>query len=570
MSAQPPIDVAYFSMEMMLESDIPTYAGGLGVLAGDLLRSCADMHVPVVGVSLVYSGDTFIQLINLDGSQSFYRSDWQKLDQLQKLPTRIEMEIGGMPVIVGCWRYDIVGADGFVVPVYLLDTNFVDNPQWIRDFTINLYRSGGDIRICQELILGIGGVKMLRALGYRNIKTFHLNEGHTAFVPLELLAENNYQEAVVKKMCVFTTHTPVPEGHDKFGYDQAWHYGRKYLPWHIRRLAGDDCLNMTRLALNLSRTSFAVSEKHQSTSERLFPGFKFDYVTNGIHHRTWTAPTIQNLFDQYLPGWFIEPDQLISAPEVLPDDALWAHHQDAKAKLIRYVNTHLTAISSPDELHNPLDGRLFDVNTLTISLARRPVAYKRPLLLYQDIERFVRLGAGKLQIIQCGKSHPEDDVSQEFVRQIVTLSKRFKDVLRISFLRNYSPKLARVLVSGSDLWLNTPRRPLEASGTSGMKAAINGCLNFSVQDGWWIEALRTNPLAGWPLGPAGDCPNEQDCDAVDANDMYTQLEQEIIPLYYDHRPEWIARMKQAITLGAYFNTHRVVREYQAKAWNQRT
>jgi starch phosphorylase len=565
---KPPIDVAYFSLEMMLESDIPTYAGGLGVLAGDLLRSCADMHKPAVGVSLVYSGDTFIQIINLDGSQTFYRSNWQKLDQLQKLSTRVEMEIGGMPVLIGCWRYDIVGFDGFVVPVYLLDTNFLENPPWIRDFTINLYRSGGDIRICQELLLGIGGIKMLRALGYDNIKNYHLNEGHCAFVPVGLLPENNYRDDAVRQKCVFTTHTPVPEGHDRFDYDKVWHYGRKYLPWHIKKLAGDDCLSMTHLAMNLSREIFAVSKKHQETSGKLFPGYKFDYITNGVHHRTWIAPTMQNLYEKYLPGWFTDPSRLVSAPADLPDDVLWTYHQDAKAKLIRYVNSHLTAISSPTERDNPLRSELFDINTLTISLARRPVAYKRPLLLYHDIERLVRVGVGKIQIIQAGKSHPEDDISQEYVRQIVSLSKRFKDIIRITFLRNYSPRIARVLVSGTDLWLNTPRRPLEACGTSGMKAAMNGCLNFSVLDGWWIEAQDLNPLAGFALGPPDGCEDEDECDRIDSDDMYSKLEKEIIPMYYDRRQEWISRMKQAISLGAYFNTHRCVSEYYSKAWNK--
>lgn len=566
MPARPPLNIAYFSMEVMLESDVPTYAGGLGVLAGDILRSCADLHYSAVGMSLVYSGDTFSQIINLDGTQSFYRSDWQKLDQLQKLPTRIELEIAGQKVIVGCWRYDIVGLDGFVVPVYLLDTNILENPPWVRDFTINLYSANGDVRICQELVLGIGGIKMLRSLGYHQIGTYHLNEGHTSMAPLELLAENDYQDDRVKAMCVFTSHTPVPEGHDKFNYDQVWHFGRKYLPWHIKKLGGNDYLNMTWLGINLSRSAFAVSEKHQITSEKILPGSKFDFVTNGVHHRTWTAPTMQNLFDRYIPNWITDPTLLITAPAKLPDAVLWDHHQDAKSKLVRYVNKHLTAISTQQERDNPQPYELFDTETLTISLARRPVAYKRPLLLYHDIERFVRIGAGKLQIIQCGKSHYEDDVSQQIVKEIVQLSKRFKDVLRIAFLENYSPKLARILVSGSDVWLNTPRRPLEASGTSGIKAALNGVLNFSVLDGWWIEAARSNPLSGFAIGPLEDCVDPDHCDLEDSTDLYSRLESEIIPMYYERRAEWIGRMKQAITLGSYFNSHRVVGDYLQKAW----
>jgi len=566
MTPKPPIQVAYFSMEMMLESDVPTYAGGLGVLAGDLLRSCADLEVPAVGMTLVYSGDTFGQVINLDGSQSFYRTDWQKLDQLNKLPTRIELEIAGTKVLVGCWRYDMVGFTGHIVPIYLLDTNFLENPPWVRDFTINLYNSNWDIRICQEIILGIGGVKMLRALGYTDVGTYHLNEGHAAFTPLELLAETGYKDEEVRRKCVFTTHTPVPEGHDHFDYPQSWHFAGKYLPWHIKKLAGENDLSMSRLAISLSRKSFAVSRKHKSVSDHLFPGVNFDYVTNGVYHHIWTAPTMQNLYDKYLPGWFADPSQLLKAPELIPDADLWAHHQDAKAKLVRFVNAHLTAISSDAEKENPLKYELFDTETLTISLARRPVGYKRPLLLYHDLERFVRIGSGRLQIIQCGKSHPDDDHSQGIVKEIVNYSKRFKDVIRIAYLENYSPKLARVLVSGSDVWLNTPRRPLEASGTSGMKAALNGVINFSTLDGWWIEAFKSNSQSGFAIGPDTDNLTPVDTDTEDAESLYDQLEHQIIPMYYDRRSEWLSRMKQAITLGAYFNTHRAVSEYLSKAW----
>ncbi len=562
MSPKPAIDVAYFSMEMMLESDIPTYAGGLGVLAGDILRSCADLRVPAVGMTLVFSGDTFSQIIHFDGTQNFYRSDWQKLDQLQKLPTRVTIEIAGQPVIVGCWRYDIIGADGFLVPVYMLDTNILENPPWIREFTANLYSSNGEIRICQEFVLGIAGVKMLRALGYQDIKAFHLNEGHTAFAPLELLAENNYQDDAVRQKCIFTTHTPVPEGHDKFDYQMAWHFGAKYLPWHIKSLAGDGYLSMTQLASNLSRQSFAVSRKHQSVMEYIMPNLHFSYVTNGVHHRTWVAPTMQNLYDTYIPEWFDDPKALTQAVHKLPDEALWNHHQDAKAKLVRIVNRHLTSVSSEKERENPQQNELFNVQTLTISLARRPVAYKRPLLLYSDLERFVRLGAGRIQIIQCGKSHPDDDVSQEIVRQIVQFSKKFKDILRIAYLENYSPRLARILVSGSDVWLNTPRRPLEASGTSGMKAAMNGVINFSIQDGWWIEAAEMDHRAGFSIGADDPSVTPGNSDAEDANDLYDKLEHQIIPTYYDNRPEWLARMKHSIALGGFFNTHRVAQSYR--------
>ena len=549
MPARTPI-VAYFSLEMMLESDVPTYAGGLGVLAGDILRSCADLQVPAVGVSLVYSGDTFYQSVSPDGSQNFIKQDWQKLDQLTKLPDVIEIKIAGTVVKVGCWRYDIVGLSGFVVPVFLLDTNLAVNPDWVRDITKNLY-AVGDYRLMQEILIGFGGVKMLRKLGYNSIPTYHLNEGHTGLVTLALLTENNFQDALVKKSCVFTTHTPIPEGHDKFPYDMAYRLAGDYLPWHIKKIAGENELSLTHLALNLSRKAFAVSAKHCEVSSRLFPGYNFDYVTNGVHLRSWIHNHLQDVYNQYLPGWLENPS-LLTTHNHIPPAALWSAHLECKRKLVSYVNRHLLT-GHPE----------FDENTLTISLARRPVAYKRPLLLYHDLDRLSRIGQGLLQIIQCGKSHPDDDVSQSFVRQIIEASNKVRDKIKICYLENYSPKIARTLVSGSDVWLNTPDKPLEASGTSGMKAAANGVLNFSILDGWWIEGYAQNPQSGWAIGTV-DSPNNDD---ADADALYSILESEIMPMFYTRRADWIKRMQAAITLSAHFSTHRVVKNYLTKAWS---
>ncbi len=562
------LDVAYFSMEIMLETDIPTYAGGLGMLAGDILRSCADQELPAAGVTLVYSGNTFDQIINPDGTQTFHKADWSKQDQLIKLSERIEIEIMNSKVNVECWRYDVVGITGFVVPVYLLDTDFSDNPDWVRNITKNLYDSAPNMRIAQELILGIGGVKMLRALGHSKdkVKSYHLNEGHCAFVPLALLEEFEFKDEEVKKRCVFTTHTPVPEGHDKFSYETANQYAGKYLPWHIKKLATEESLSMTNLALNMSKISFAVSEKHKKTSEHIFPGYSFDYITNGVHPHTWISPSMQDLFNNYLPEWVHDPTVLRWAVEKIPPDALWSAHREAKRELLSYVNTHLTSVGSAEEREHPLQEELFDLATLTISLARRPVAYKRPLLLYTDLQRFMRIGVGKIQIIQCGKSHPGDDVSQGFVKEIVRISKKLRTLLKIVYLENYSPKIARLLVAGSDVWLNTPRRPLEASGTSGMKAAMNGVINFSVLDGWWIEGFKMNPKSGFTIGPDDLSVTPSNDDQADARDLYERLQTQIIPMYYDFRSEWVQRMREAVTLGAYFNTHRVSHEYQKKGW----
>jgi glycogen phosphorylase len=559
--------IAYFSMEIMLESDIPTYAGGLGVLAGDLLRSCADMGVPAVAMTLVYSGSSAKQIINSDGSQTFTETEWQKIDQLTKLPNRIDITIHNTKVAVDCWRYDMVGQSGSVVPIYLLDTDVPENQQWAKDLTKSLYGGGGETRLGQEILLGIGGVKMLHDLGFTDIKTYHMNEGHCAFVPLALLPGHNFQDDDVRKLCAFTTHTPVPEGHDKFGYDFAHKMAGDILPWHIKNLATEEVLSMTHLAMNMSHKTFGVSRKHQKVSENLFPGHPIDYITNGVHHLTWTNAIMQDLYNQYIPGWVEDPSLLKAAVEKIPDDKLWEAHQECKRRLIEHVNKHLTSISSVEDQKNPRPDELFDMDTLTIALARRPVPYKRPLLLYSDLERFIRIGVGKIQIVQCGKSHPNDATSQNFVREIVQYSKKLRGILKIVYLENYSPMLAHLLVSGCDVWLNTPRRPLEASGTSGMKAALNGGLNFSVLDGWWIEGAEMVPQSGFNIGIHDHSLVASGHDEDDSNDLYNKLEQEIIPMYYDAHTEWLQRMKAAISLGSHFNTHRCIKEYIDKAWN---
>ena len=565
-TARPTISCAYFSMEFMLESDIPTYAGGLGVLAGDLMRSCADTREPVVGVSLVYSDSTYRQIISTHGEQDYEALVWHKNDQLTKLPQRIEVTIRGEKVIVGVWRYDIVGIDGFVVPIYLLDTDFLDNSAYARGLTQNLY--AGEDRLAQEILLGIGGVKMLRALGYTDIRTFHMNEGHASFVPLALLSENNFEDELVKKHCVFTTHTPIPEGHDRFSYDFAEKIAGDNLPWHIKKIASEKELHMTILGMSESKYIFGVSQKHGKVSQSMFPQFQIHAITNGVHHRTWIGTELANLYDKYLPEWIHDPAALKDAVEKIPDEPLWAAHQEEKAILLDHVNNHLTSVFTEEEKDNPPEHIQFDIDTLTISLARRLVPYKRPLLIYSDIERLLKIGDGKLQIIQCGKAAPGDESAKDFVRQIIDISKKLRGKIQVCYLENYSPLLARQLVRGSDVWLNTPKRPLEASGTSGMKAAMNGVLNFSVQDGWWIEGFEMDHLSGFSIGPNDESLAPQNDDQKDINDMYETLENEILPLYYSDKKHWLMRMKHAITLGAYFNTHRVISEYKEAAWNK--
>lgn len=563
-----PIDVAYFSMEISLETDIPTYAGGLGMLAGDLLRSCADMQVPAVGISLVYTKGFYKQVFKVDGEQDFQEVRWRKSDQLMQMPQKTSIKIAGRDVTISCWRYDVVGYSGFVVPVYLLDTNLFESAPWIRDITDNLYGGDGHTRLYQEMILGIGGVKMLRELGYHEIKQYHMNEGHAAFVPLALLPEYDYKDEDVKKKCVFTTHTPVPAGHDHFDYPFAQQYASDYLPWHIQEIASTERLSMSHLALNMSHYAFGVSRKHGDVARNMFPNHSIDSITNGVHHLTWVGSIMKDLYNQYIPGWIQEPKLFQAIPEKVPDEKMWQYHQQSKGKLIRYINRHLTSITTEEEAQRPPQNQLFDEDTLTITFARRAVPYKRPTLIYRDLFRFIRIGAGRLQIIHCGKAHPNDATSKGFVEEILNLSKRLKSIVKIVYLEDYNPKIARLLVSGSDVWLNNPVRPQEASGTSGMKAAMNGVLNFSVLDGWWIEGYEMVPQAGWPIGPNSDSVTPENSDEDDANSLYETLEHDIIPTYYNKRDEWIARMKQAATLGDYFSTHRCIREYQEKAWKE--
>ncbi|MCX7996569.1 MAG: alpha-glucan family phosphorylase [Patescibacteria group bacterium] len=563
---QKPIKLAYFSLEIMLRTHIPTYAGGLGILAGDLLRSCADMRIPAVGVTLVYNGRNFNQVFQPDGTQTYEEVEWRKNDQFIRLPETITLKIDNQDVKVGVWRYDIVGYDEFVVPVFLLDTDHIDNEPWKKHITDNLYGGEHYARVCQEIVLGIGGVKMLRELGYFEIEQYHMNEGHACFVPLGLLPEHNYNDDEVRRKCVFTTHTPIPEGHDIFSYEHVQKYAQEYLPWHIKKLATEEAFHTTHLAMNMSHYTFGVSQKHGEVTRHLFPGKDIHAITNGVHHRTWTCSNMQDLYNKYMEEWNQDPSLFTEVVHRIPGDELWRAHQEAKKILVNYVNKHLTSSQDEEGKEHPVPEELFDTDTLTIALARRPVPYKRPLLVYSDLNRLIRLGAGRLQIIQSGKSHPDDKNSQAIVSEILKISKKLKGILRIVYLENYSPKIARLLTSGCDVWLNTPRRPLEASGTSGMKAAMNGVLNFSVLDGWWIEGFHMAPQAGWSIGPLDDKLQPSNDDQVDSDDLYRKLENEILPLYYNNRTEWITRMKHAITLGAYFNTHRCMKEYQEKAY----
>ncbi len=546
---------AYFTMEIGLKASIPTFAGGLGVLAADLMRAAADVQLDATCVTMCWQFGYLRQQLRPDGTQEYGNVTWNPEEQLRLLPQRVTVSIEGRDVTVAARMLELTGQTGGIVPVLFLDTNLPENDPAAREITRQLYGGDGAMRIRQELVLGIGGVRMLRALGYAHVKNFHLNEGHCAFLTLELLRERGFSDADVRKSCAFTTHTPVKAGHDVFDYDLAWKVAGDTLPWHIKKLAGEDALSMTRLAMSLCRYTCGVSQVHGQVSRAMLGDPSVDAITNGVHHREWASPEMQELFDRCVPGWREDPSLLAAHCRDLPDDELWAAHASAKKRLFELVN----ADRAPDDR--------FDPDVLTIGSARRVVPYKRPELLYTNIDRLREVGNGRLQILHAGNAHPNDPFSQEVIRHMVERARALKGSVRIAYLPNYNPDLARLLVSGSDVWLNTPMRLHEASGTSGMKACLNGVLNLSTLDGWWIEGYARDPESGWRIGPLASSLDAEDTRKIDAEDLYTQLQYEVMPEYvYPGRVRWLRRMKRAIGLMGHFNAQRCIEEYMKKAW----
>lgn len=554
MPSQKPLSVAYFSMEIGLKAQIPTFAGGLGILTADLMQSCADLGVPAVCVTGCWKHGYLRQTLNPDGTQSYAEIEWDRAAHLKPLKERVTVMIEGQPVVIGAWKLDLKGEKG-TVPVIFLDTSLPENPPEVHRITHRLY--GGDLsmRLRQELVLGIGGVRMLRALGYHDIGTYHMNEGHAAFLTLELLRERQWKDDEVRRSCAFTTHTPIEAGHDVFPYDLAWKVAGDNLPWHIKKLAGEDALSMTRLALNMSRFTCGVSKIHAAVSRGMFPGFSIDAITNGVHHITWSGPEMQSLFDRKSKGWRSDPSVLASTCRDFEDAELWSAHQASKRRLIAEVNKRT--------------GLALDPEILTIASARRVVAYKQPELLYANLERLASVCRGRVQIVHSGNAHPSDPFAQGVIQRMVERSRALRDTVKIAYLENYNPDLAKLLTQGADVWLNTPMRLHEASGTSGMKACLNGVLNFSTLDGWWIEGYGMDPEAGWRIGPLAQAADAATARAIDAEDIYTELQYQIIPEYeYPDRARWIRRMKRAIGLIGYFNSHRCVKDYLEKAWGR--
>jgi starch phosphorylase len=579
--------IAYFSMEIALEPGMPTYSGGLGVLAGDTIRAAADLKVPMVAVCLLHRKGYFFQKLDGAGNQAEEPVSWAVNDFLTEMPGRAAVAIEGREVSLRAWKYEVRGVSGFVVPVFFLDAELPENSDWDRRLTDHLY--GGDdwYRLCQEVILGAGGLRMLRALGYTSLKRFHMNEGHAALLTLELLDEEvekagkeaiGHEEAErVREMCIFTTHTPVPAGHDQFSlslvekmFGTPRHLVNRQdilavdVQKHIFQYGGDfkrvaelaqegKRLNMTYLALNLSNYVNGVAKKHGEVSRLMFGDYPIDAITNGVHAATWASEPFQSLFDRHIPGWREDNFSLRYVLNI-PQLELWEAHQQAKRQLLDYVN------------HQTNAG--LDLDILTLGFARRAAAYKRADLLFTDLERLRRLSreAGRLQIIFAGKAHPRDQHGKDLIRRIFQAGESLKGDLTVVYLANYDTWMAQLLTAGVDVWLNTPQPPNEASGTSGMKAALNGVPSFSTLDGWWLEGHLEN-ITGWAIGaPVGRGAEAGDC-RDDAKCLYDKLENLIIPMFYRDRPAFLRVMYGAIALnGSFFNTQRMVQQYVVKAY----
>ncbi|MBI2357562.1 MAG: alpha-glucan family phosphorylase, partial [Deltaproteobacteria bacterium] len=489
--------VAYFSMEIALESGTPTYSGGLGVLAGDTIRAAADLRVPMVAVTLLYRKGYFYQRLDASGWQSEEAVSWVVEDSLREMKQRVDVVIEGRTVALRCWSYEVRGAGGYAVPVYFLDAGLPGNSEFDRGLTDYLYGGDQHYRLCQEVVLGMGGVRMLRALGYRNLERYHMNEGHSSLLALELLdeeAERAGRKSIahedveaVRRKCVFTTHTPVPAGQDQFPLDLVTRVlGRREVYEMQDVFCCEGVLNMTFLALNLSHYVNGVAKKHGEVSRHMFAGYQIDAITNGVHAATWISKPFQELYDRHIPDWKQDNYGLRYALSI-PKRHVWDAHMEAKRHLIEHVNRE--------------SGLEMDFDILTLGFARRAAAYKRADLLFQDIGKLRTMvsAAGPLQVVYAGKAHPRDQGGKEVIHRIFESKESLKSQIKIAYLENYDLDLGKKITSGVDVWLNTPQPPMEASGTSGMKAALNGVPSLSILDGWWIEGCIEG-VTGWSIG----------------------------------------------------------------------
>jgi starch phosphorylase len=549
--------IAYFSMEIALSPALPTYSGGLGMLAGDTLRSAADMAAPVVAVSLAHRRGYFRQHLDAVGQQTETDVPWSPETTLPSANALISITMQGREVMLRAWRFDVLGVTGHIVPVFLLDSDVEGNDLWDRRLTDHLY--GGDTyyRLCQETILGLGGVALLAAIGCKP-QVFHMNEGHAALLTIGLLEAQlkgapllNATDAdleAVRQLCVFTTHTPVPAGHDQFGLDQMYQ-----VLGHERASALDrtgclhnNLMNMTYIALRFSRFVNGVAMQHGIVSQQMFPDYPIHAITNGVHAATWLSEPFQALLDTSIPAWRTDNQYLRSVYGIKPE-VIALTHCEGKKRLLASVKERT--------------GQQFDPSVLTLGFARRVATYKRASLLFHDPARLIAIAEkiGGLQILFAGKAHPADTAGKGLIRDVFASAAALNNsALKIVYLENYDWELGAMLTQGVDVWVNTPRRPYEASGTSGMKAALNGVPSLSILDGWWIEGCAEN-TTGWAIEDA-------ETEEAEAASLYDKLENSVAPLFAKPT-EWAAMQRHCIAMnGTFFNTHRMLAQYFANSY----
>ncbi len=544
--------LALFVMEVGLEG-IPTYAGGLGTLMGDVIHTFADLNIPITCVTLLYKKGYVRQRINQMGEQVDLFEEWDYKRELERLDVNVEVELFGRKQRIAVWQKLI--RDHKDVKIFFLDADVEGNDPEVRKASERLYTEDLRIRLIQEAVLGIGGYRLLEKLGI-DVSLYHINESHSALLLLELLNRLRDKEEVRKRV-IFSTHTALPVGHDRFPLDLVKACLTEYKD--LERHAEKGTFDLTHLAVHYASLINAVSLKHKFMTERFFLSRKVDYITNGVYHKRWVCEEMAKLFDTYLPGWDKNPYLLISVYNI-PSDLLLEAHRRAKERLINFVNKRYNAN--------------FSYEAFTLCVARRMTAYKRVNLLFKDTDKLIRIAQsrGLFQVIFAGKAHPADNVGKEMIRDIHSKMRYIRsktEDLRVAFIEDYDIETVKLLVAGCDVWLNNPKRPYEACGTSGMKAGMNGVLNFSVWDGWWLEG-GIEGVNGWGIGPKPHWTDlSESNDDEDLQDIYGKLSYLILPLYYKNKDEWVRMMKASIaTIGSYFNTYRMVSDYISKVYTK--
>ncbi len=539
-------EIAYFSAEIGISSSLPTYSGGLGVLAGDHLKAAGDVGLNICGITLLYKEGYFKQRVDEKGEQSETYPKFDPNPLLEKTSIEFSLRLRSRDVWINVFKFTYESRSGSKTPIFFLDTDHEKNKKEDRILTLRLYSGDKNHRILQEAILGFGGIKLLEHMNQNSIKKYHMNEGHSSFLVLGLLEKFNNDSDKVKSRCHFTTHTPVPAGHDQFSLDRVKRLLNGLIPHNLQlpSIINQNKLHMTELGLSFSETANGVSKLHGKVAQAQFPWKKdIGYITNGVHHSYWMAGPLKQLYDKFIPDWKENPNALINIDNI-PDHNLWQAHLSRKKYLLSYSNS--------------LTGKALDCDTLTIGFARRSATYKRAQLIFHDIEKLKSIGMNNIQIVFSGKAHPNDKDGKKIIKQIIQKSDSLFGKVKIIFLENYNMWLGKLITSGVDLWLNTPLRPNEASGTSGMKASLNGIPNLSILDGWWEEGCRDG-INGWAIGNA-----ENSDDQKDAEHLYSTLKNKVIPTFYDNREQWIRMMKESIKTGINFTAHRMILDYKMK------